>query len=235
MVCSLFAESQIGNLFFNRVDSSNNEDYYRRLQENLKIENIDSLSEAINLISNLNNFDSKKYSFSLLNPILKQIEISQLDFFKRTIIGKWQSESLGSNWFNKKEKMVNPNKRLIFNAAEAIFYLRDSLIRRTSYSIVGKEGKQNDLNFKRFLIVFSDTKEEWAFYFITKGNSVPFHGNAQKIHLLFNKEPNCACGCRDELYSIELDSTTSSNNNDCTTKRLAKAGRTEGISAAYLY
>ena len=207
LICSFVAESQVGNLFFNRVDSSNNEDYYRRLQENIKVENIDSSFEAINLIFELHSFDSIKYNSNLLNPILKQIEKFQLGFFKKTIIGKWQSESLGSDWFNTKEKMFNPNKRFIFNGIEAVFYLRDSLIRRTSYSIVSKELQQHNLKFKRFFIVFLDTKEEWSFYFITKGNLVPFHGKAHKLHLIFNKEPNCACGCREELYSIELDST----------------------------
>ncbi len=199
------AESQIGGLFFNRVDTSNNEDYYKRLLKNIKVENIDSSHEAINLIFDLYTYDSKKYNSNLFNPILKQIQSLQLKFLRKTIIGKWQSESLGSNWFNTKETMVNPNKEFVFNNSEAIFYLKDSLTRKTSYSIISEERQQDNLKFAKFSIVFTDTKEKWALHFITKGNLVPFHGTAQRLYLLFNKEPNCVCGCPEELYSIKLE------------------------------
>ena len=203
LTCSFFAKSQLENLFPNRVDSSNNEDYYKRLLGNIKIKNIDSTSEAINLIFDLHNFDSKKYSSKLLNPYLNQLQDFQLSYIRQTIIGKWKSESLGSNWFNTTEKMFNPNKGFIFNSSEATFYLRDSLIRTTSYKIHVKETLEQELKIQRFSIVFADTKEQWGLYFISKGELVPFHGTAQKLYLLFNKEPNCLCGCLEELYSIK--------------------------------
>ncbi len=200
---SFVAKCQIESFFVNKIDSSNHENYYKRLRKNINVENIDSSSEAINLIFDLHRFDSKKYSSNLLNPYLKQIQDFQLTFFRKTIIGKWQSESLGSSWASSREKMFNPNKGFFFDNSEAIFYLRDSLIRKTSYSIISKEEVHSDLKFKRFSIIFSDTKAAWSFHFITKGNGVPFHGTAQVLYLLLNKEPNCVCGCPQEMYSIK--------------------------------
>jgi hypothetical protein len=185
LVFSFIAKCQIESLFVNRVDSSNHENYYKRLLKNINQENIDSSSEAINLIFDLHKFDSKKYRSNLLNPFLKQIQDFQIAFFRKTIIGKWQSESLGSNWSVTKEDMIIPNKGFVFNNSEAILYLRDSLIRKTLYSIISKEEVHNDLKFKRFSIIFTDTKEEWSLHFITIGNGVPFHGTAQKLYLLF--------------------------------------------------
>jgi hypothetical protein len=74
VVLSFVAKCQIESFFVNRVDSSNDENYYRRLLKNINVENIDSSSEAISLIFNLHRFDSKKYSSNLLNPYLKQIQ-----------------------------------------------------------------------------------------------------------------------------------------------------------------
>jgi hypothetical protein len=66
--------------------------------------------------------------------------------------------------------MFNPNKGFIFNSSEATFYLRDSLIRTTSYKIHVKETLEQELKIQRFSIVFADTKEQWGLYFISKGN-----------------------------------------------------------------
>ena len=206
LIFSSMAEGQVDSLFPNRVNNLNDESYYRRLLQNSNDKNIDSTNEAIKLIFDLHNFNSKKYNSALLQPLLNKIERFQQRFFKETIIGKWRSESLGSDWENTIEKMINPNKQFVSTDNEAFFFKSDSVIRRTSYFIITRPIKVNLLTFNRFSIQFLDTKDEWSFYFITKGHGVPFHGNAQKLYLLFNKHPNCVCGCPEELYSVEQNS-----------------------------
>ena len=225
-----FDSTNYTDYFKRRIDSINNADYYNRLQKNINIENIDSSTEATNLIFELYNSDSKKYSAKLLNPILKEIEAFNLNFFKKTIIGNWHSEGLGSDWFTT--KIINPNKKFTFSETEAFFYINDSLVRQTSYSIIGKTERHLDLEYKRFRIFFSDTKEEWSFNFITKGHIVPSHTDAKKLYILFNKEPNCVCGCKEELYSIESNSI-SFLDNDRITKALPQFGRTVIFSTLF--
>ncbi len=198
--CSFVSEGQIESLFINRINNTNDKVFLNQLKRISEQKNIDSAFEATRIINDLSDFDSKIYNATLLQPILNQVDSFSLNFYQQTIKERWKSEALGSNWGGK---IINPGKKLVFTDSEAFFYERDLLIRNATYSIVGESQKHNDLVFKRFVICFSDTKEEWAFYFITKGHGTPFHGIAKKLYLLFNKEPFCVCGCPEELYSIE--------------------------------
>lgn len=201
------AKAQWRELFFETPNCIDHEAKYQMLYSCLKTKNIDSVSKAVDYVFHLYKFDREKYPSGLLNPILDSLYSFQLDYSEKAIINRWKSEYYGSNWAF--DTIETPNRKFIFTGTEALFYLNDSLTRRTRYSLVRKENSTGDLHFKKFVIVFSDTQEEWSYYFLTEGHSVPFHGNADKTYLLFNKMPGCVCGCPYELYSIETNSKTS--------------------------
>jgi len=199
---SFVSKAQIEKLFFTRVDSTNDRLYFENLKRMSKEENIDSVYAAISIIVDLSNFDSDKYNATLLQPILSQLNSFTLNFYQKTLEEKWKSEAMGSNWGGE---IINPQKKFIFKNAEAFFYHRDTLIRNTPYAIKTRNELHHGLVFKRFVIEFSDTKEEWALSFITKGHGVPFQRDAETLFVLFNKIPNCLCGCPQELYSLDAD------------------------------
>ncbi|MES2772665.1 MAG: hypothetical protein V4722_00680 [Bacteroidota bacterium] len=199
---SFVAKGQTENFFVNRIDSTNDHFYFESLQRMSRQGNTDSTDEAIGIIVDLSNFDSLKYSAALLQPILSQIDSFSFILFQKTLEDKWKSEALGSNWGGE---IINPEKKFIFKNSEAFFYHRHTLIRNTSYDLNTRNIRHNGLVLKKFVIQFSDTKEEWALSFITRGHWVPFHGKAEKVFLMFNKEPNCVCGCPEELYSLDTD------------------------------
>lgn len=139
----------------------------------------------------------EKYSFETY----KLYSINADSIINKTIslmCGYWKSEGMGSNW-DYSGKLFYPNKNFIFTKDEVFFYSKDSLVRHTRYKII--LDKYKPLEFQNPLFELEDTKEQWSLHIIKIGESVPWHGKAQKLHLLFNKQPNCVCGCPEELYS----------------------------------
>jgi hypothetical protein len=179
---------------------------YQKLRTYIDAKTFKNSSKAVNLMFNLYNFGRERFTSSLLNPTLDSLYNFQLEYFKKTIINTWQGELYGSNWGNKSR--ITPNKKFIFTSKEASFYRNDSLVRKTPYFLVGNPYNHGDLISREFVIVFSDTNEEWAFYFFDEGDFVPYHGTANRLYILFNKMPGCVCGCPNELYSIEANSIT---------------------------
>ena len=202
LICSFVSNAQIEEFLFTRVNNSNDRLYFERLKRIYTEENIDSVYAAISIVVDLSNFDSFKYNATLLQPFLSQLDSFKLNFYQKALEEKWKSEPMGSGWGGA---IINPQKKFIFRNAEAFFYHRDTLIRHTPYAIKTKNELYNGLVFKRFVIQFADTKEEWALYFITKGHGVPFQRNAERLFLWFNKIPNCMCGCPEELYSLDTN------------------------------
>lgn len=184
-------------LMIPHIDTSKYQIYQLQVQKLSRLNNVDSVREALRIMYELCRFLPQKFNTKTFFNELDEIDSFKLRYAS-SILGNWKSEILGNNWgfFNKNLK--NPNRRAIFTDSEVLFYLNDTLIRKTYYKIVFDK---RVLGFDNFLLEFADSKQKWAFYLIPVGEAVPFHENAKKIHLFINKQPNCLCGCPEELYS----------------------------------
>jgi hypothetical protein len=150
----------------------------------------------------LANFDfentlKKDYVLSLN----KQSETGSLILSAELLCGVWQAEGLGNNWGGLPQTIVKPNKRVVFRRDSIFFYHNDTLTRATSYRLV-----PDSVSYRQTLLELSDSREIWQLIFYQVGEHVPWHGLATKPFLLFNKEPDCMCGCPEELYSQEVSS-----------------------------
>ncbi|MEO5783804.1 MAG: hypothetical protein ABIQ07_11055 [Ginsengibacter sp.] len=190
------------------IDISKHHDYVLHVQRLIKFKNADSILESLKIINELCNFLPKKYNAHFFFNELNEIDSFKANYMQ-LILGNWKSEILGSNWAFLNKNLINPNRRVMFNDREVLFYLHDTLIRATTYKIVWDTTM---MAFDNFLIEFGDSREKWACYFIEVGQPVPFHENAKKMHLLLNKEPNCSCGCPLELYSKDQNNPITFSN-----------------------
>ena len=149
-------------------------------------------------------------NFDLENALKKDYELSSqpkqtktkaLILSEELLCSGWQAEGLGDNWGGFPQTVLKPNKRMVFRKDSIFFYRDDTLVRATSYRFV--KPSPDSFRFRQTLFELGDTKAKWQIVLYQIGDHVPWHGTATKLFLLFNKEPNCACGCPEELYSQE--------------------------------
>lgn len=137
-----------------------------------------------------------------------QTKAKEFTLSKETLCGGWQGEGLGNNWGGFPQTILKSNKRIVFQTDSIFFYRNDTLVRVTHYQLV--RPAPSSFRYKQTLFELGDTKEKWQIVLYQVGDRVPWHGVATKPFLLFNKEPNCVCGCPEELYSQETSSKADS-------------------------
>jgi hypothetical protein len=118
------------------------------------------------------------------------------------LCGGWQGEAMGNSWGGIQQKLVQPNKRIIFKEDSIFFYRNDSLVRATTYRLVTPSA--DSARRDPILLEPGNSGERWRIILYQIGESVPWHGRARKLFLLLNRELNCLCGCPEELYSEEI-------------------------------
>jgi hypothetical protein len=96
----------------------------------------------------------------------KKVEQKVIEQAKAKFIGVWSWNWTGTSWgATDSPEMSGVNKRMELDCSTIKFYRNDSLIRETTYSLMQ--------SFRWFygslsnLIQYQDTKEEWAFNFIS--------------------------------------------------------------------
>lgn len=138
----------------------------------------------------------------------RQGKAKELILSGELLCGGWQAEGLGNTWGGFPQTILKPNKQVVFTGDSIFFYRNDILARATHYRLV--RPSPGSVCYTQTLVELSDLKEKWQIVFYQVGDNVPWHGTATKPFLLFNKEPNCVCGCPEELYSQEVSSRASS-------------------------
>jgi hypothetical protein len=153
----------------------------------------------------MNNFDFEKaLERDKHKPPTPESKAGSLVLSAQLLCGGWQAEWMGNNWGGLNQTIVRPDKRIVFKDDSIFFYRKDTLERVTTYRLV----KNPDTIYgHQTLITFGDSSEKWLIILIRYGSLVPWHGPATKLHLLFNKELNCLCGCPESLYSQEIPSS----------------------------
>jgi hypothetical protein len=178
------------------IDTVNHLQYSADLKRLCASENADSLERALQIMYELCEYLPTQYNHARFREMLSDID----DFKIRNAMdlsGIWKSEAMGNNWMT--DKFVNPNKKIVFTRTEALFYRKDSLVRRTTYQFV--PNLNHPWAYDNLNLCFSDTNEQWDPDFINVGERAPYQGIAKVQYLMLNMLPGCVCGCPEELYS----------------------------------
>ncbi len=132
----------------------------------------------------------------------RQPQADPVVFATNLLCGNWSAEALGDSWSVSPQPINKPDKRLIFKNDSLLFYRNDTLTRTAHYQVM--PAAPGHFRVGQPLLKLSDTREQWVVVFYQVGDNVPWHGKATKPFLLLVKEPDCLCGCTQELYSREM-------------------------------
>ncbi|MDF2189132.1 hypothetical protein [Paraflavitalea sp. CAU 1676] len=182
---------------YNYIYSSTNcgifEDKVKSLIEE---NNPDSSFKATKIMWGLSLYDTIKYSDEYFNPQLDRIIKSNTAYFESNLKGEWRfSHDFWTGMVLKTTTTtdIDTGKVIRFDGHTAYFYFNDSLFRQTSYKVVVQKAGIEFTRVNYYNILLEDKNENWSFSLAKN-----LHGSEMimTVHL----EPNCSCGCRQDIY-----------------------------------
>jgi hypothetical protein len=169
--------------------TANSDFYYEKAKSLMTINNPDSLLKASKIMWGLNMFDTARYSYQSFVPWLDKIVKSNTLYYSIQLQGAWRFSHIffdGMGYAN--DPTPEDTCQVVkFDGHNASFYFKDSLYRKTTYSI---ESRQAGFYFQRvniYNICFYDSEERW--WLTLKPGSM-----SVKLNFL------CSCGCDIYIY-----------------------------------
>lgn len=165
--------------------------YYEQAKSLLEIKNPDSLLRASKIMWGLLIYDTLKYSVEHFEPFLKKLIQSNKQYYGDMLKGTWRFnyqyvDGFGSAPYDSTRK--DTLRTVTFDGTNAYFYFKDSLYKKTSYSI---EQYQDGFLFTRvniYNICFNDYEDTWWLDL--------FKPYRMAIKHYFP----CVCGCMEYVY-----------------------------------
>lgn len=171
-------------------NTNNAQSYYEQAKSLIKLNNPDSSRKASKIMWGLYLYDTARYTFEGFEPLLREIEQSNTRYYEKVIKGKWR---FSHKWLDGMGYIPIDSVRkdtfqvVEFDGRNVSFFFKDSLYRKTSYSI---ECRQSGFDFQRiniFKICFYDSDAVWWF-------------TIMPTYMEIKHDFNCSCGCVLSIY-----------------------------------
>lgn len=171
-------------------DAVNSNFYYEQAKSLTKLNNPDSSHKASKIMWGLYLYDTSRYKLEDFVPLLKKIERSNTHYYERVLKGKWRfsHDWLDGLGYIPIDSIREDTFRVVeFDGHNAAFFFKDSLYRKTSYTI---ECRHTGFEFQRiniFSICFHDSDAKWWF-------------TINPEYMKIKHEYYCSCGCVLSIY-----------------------------------
>ena len=179
------------------IDNINQQKYFEKVKTLVQFEDKDSSYKATRLMWALWFYDTAKYSTDFFQPLLDRIQQSNESYYDRVLKGQWRFSHdfwTGLVPYVTTTTDYDTGRTVIFKNGYAEFYFYDTLKRTTKYKIVPQTTGFELSRVNNFKILFLDKNEYWTFVITAKKSF------GDRISLRVILDPNCSCGCGDDIY-----------------------------------
>ena len=183
--------------YYVEINNSNQQLYLKKVKTLVEFGDKDSSYKATKFMWALWFYDTAKYSTDFFKPLLNRIQKSNEGFYERTLNGHWRfSHDFWTGLVSQVTTTTayDTGRTVSFNNGYAEFYFYDTLKRATKYQIVPQPTGFELSRVNNFKILFLDKNEYWTFVVTTKKSF------DDRISLRVILDPNCSCGCGDDIY-----------------------------------